>query len=125
MHGVKEDEVSIAWDEVTIEPAGSHIKPEIRYCVYISKLTNKEDAKLVEKSVNNIMFKADTPIADTSCTIKFPYKGTFYIGVQSVVYEKRKPVVCKKEKSINRSEIAWSDKEIYTNNNPFLVNYEY
>jgi hypothetical protein len=129
-YAVEENKLSVAWDPVP-KPTNIPEGAEIRYCVYIcksesndSKSKDKEGAVPVKQSVKNTEFKADTPIADTRCSIEFPHTGTFFIGVQSVVYEKEKTVVCDKAiKNLNRSDIAWSDKEIYTNYNPFLIKY--
>ena len=130
IYAVGENQLSVAWDPVP-KPPNAPEGSEIRYCVYICKSESnvsgsqdKKEAVPVKKSVKNTEFKADTPIAATRCSIEFPHTGTFFIGVQSVVYENGKTVLCDKAlKNQNRSDIAWSDNEIYTNYNPFLVKY--
>ena len=122
---VDENKVNIAWDPATNIPKDS----EILYCVYICKSESKDKkgAVPVEKFVNNINegVKAEMPIADTSCAIELPEKGTFFIGVQTVAFNKNETVVCDPRiiNTENRSNIAWSDREIYTNSNPFDISY--
>ena len=122
---VGEDGAHVAWDPAPKPPSKGE-KYEIGYCVYICKpgpnypkSKIKKEAKLATKKfVDN----KETPITETSCTIKIPPTGEeFFIGVQTVVYEKEKPVVCDPEiiNNRNRSDIAWSDEKIYTNNSPF------
>lgn len=122
---VGENGAHVAWDPAP-RPPNIPEDSEIRYCVYICKSESKDkkEAVPVKKTVKNREFKAETPIADTSCTIEIPPTGNvFYIGVQTVVYVKEKPVVCDQKiiNTENRSDIAWSDKNIYTNNHPFNV----
>ena len=125
---VGEEGVHVAWDP-TPKPRNISKDSEIRYCVYISKTrpndpepNDKEGAVLAKKSVKN----EETPIADTSCTIEIPATGEeFVIGVQTVIYVEEKPVVCNPKiiNTENRSDIAWSDKEINTKYYPFGAMY--
>ncbi|MGB5748632.1 MAG: hypothetical protein WBM69_16750 [Desulfobacterales bacterium] len=112
---VDEDKVTIAWDPVTTMAVDSSNQEgyEIRYLVYIAS-SDTHEGILVEKYVDDNRIDKETPIAETSCTIEFKDKGHFVIGVQSLI--------CDKDKKIKeRSLIAWSDKKIYTHNNPFGV----
>ena len=112
---VKEHEIHVAWDPPQNIPKGS----EIRYCVYICKSESKDRTEAVP---------VGKPIAETSCTVtdtEFPEPGVYFIGVQTVALGENGDVVCdpKIQSTENRSNIAWSDKEIYTNYHPFDVRY--
>ncbi len=112
---VDEDKITIAWDPVPFDP-NIHKGSEIRYLVYIDYIDPHKEV-LVDKYVNGAWVDKQTPIAETSCTIKFKTPGEFYVGVQSVVCEVENESI----KILKLSGIAWSDNKIYTHNNPFGV----
>jgi hypothetical protein len=127
---VTEDGAHVAWDPVP-KPSDNREKYEIGYCVYTCKRWPKNPESKIKKEVELATKKSGdkikTPITETSCTIIIrPTGEEFFIGVQTVVYETGNPVDCnpKKINTKNRSEIAWSDEKIYTNNSPFdAINY--
>ena len=112
---VDEDKVSFSWDPVKMMTDRSSISDgyEIKYLVYIDYF-GMHDGVLVEKYLDGNWVDKETPIAETSCTIRFKDKGQFVIGVQSVLIDEENQIKA-------RSTIAWSDYEIYTNSNPFAV----
>ena len=110
-----EDKVSIAWDQVKTTSDHRDIPEghEVRYLVFID-YSDRHEWVLVEKYVDDILVNKETPIAETSCTIRFKDKGQFVIGVQSVLYDEQ-------EKIKEYSAIAWSYDNRRTNNNPFVI----
>ena len=86
---------------------------KIRYLIYIAPPKTHNNT-LVEKYVDGNLVDKETPIAETSCNIRFKEKGQFIIGVQAVTVDKDKNI-------IGRSEISWSNSTGYTNQNPFGV----
>ena len=132
IYEVGEEGAHIAW-----KPAPNPPKVpkgfEIGYCVYIceskpkvSKSYDKGKPKPVKKFVNHKPIPANEPIADTSCSIYITQTvKIFDVGVQTVVYDREKPEVCDPDKVDEyHSQIAWSDKKIYSNDHPFRVTYD-
>ncbi len=113
---INTNEVTIEWEAVTTLADGSNIPEnnEVRYLVYIDN-QNMHVKEMVEKYVDDVKIDAITPIAETSCKIRFKDKGSFLIGVQSVLYNNEKKTVKM------RSGISWSDSKIGTKNNLFGV----
>jgi len=113
---INTNEVTIDWEAVTTLADGSDIPEnnEVRYLVYIDN-PNMHVNELVEKYVDDVRIDAVTPIAETSCKIRFKDKGSFLVGVQSVLYNNEKKTVGM------RSVISWSDSKNATKNNPFGV----
>jgi hypothetical protein len=108
--------VTVAWDpETSVGDKSASITEgyEINYLIYIKSLGNN-NRMLTDKYVEGILLDKETPIAATSCTIKFQDRGQFAIGIQSVIVDKEKNI-------IESSSITWSNLDRNTNNNPFAV----